>query len=491
MPIRTPATTGEDGELNDQPDFIDEPLDPVAQDNIDVEVRIGPAQDGLDDTNAPVNSFDYVPTELEIHLTEGTQSNYAVGHLVPDGHNRKPSPSTEEALDDGLTDADVIAIDVDNELTEFRENTEEVTRIFTGILSNASRIESGLYEFMAFWPGYEEIQNGSTIVSLPPPEYETFNYGGRSFRYPVYENRWQYASIIAEDVAEDVTRDTPFGYDISITDDGTDVGGVSYGDDQQMYMDSSYVPITLEGNDEGALERVVSATNSIWEVDRYGDFLIGPPVPDGEQKTAVTSHKLRYITETSAGIRSPAWRSVVVIGDGVVSQDGWGANAQINENPQSFYDTVEGEQQAEATDFGAEVRRDELAKPVFEYVNLEIQTAEEARKVLERIKEKIRKQMAGGEITVVGHPEVWPGDAVEMPDSKNQPYGLERFGVGKVVHRLNNSDGFLTKIEVVGMTNANETTFAGQVEPPSEDERYDANYTEEELRAVRAGRRGL
>lgn len=491
MPIRTPATVDEAGNPNDQPDFIDDPLDPVAKDNIDVEVRIGPAQDGLDETNAPVNSFDYIPTELEVHLTEGTASNYAIGHLVPDGHNRKPSPRTDAAIEDGLTDADVIAIDVDNELTEQRPNTGEVTRIFTGILSNASRIESGLYEFMAFWPGYEEIQNGSTIVSLPPPEYEEYSYGGRTYQYPVYENRWQYASIIAEDVAQDVTNDTPFGYDISITDEGTDVGGISYGDDQQMYMDSSYVPITLEGNDEGALERVVSVTNSVWEVDRYGDFLIGPPVPDGEQRTAVTSHKLRYITETSAGIRSPQWRSVVVIGDGVVSQDGWGSNAQINEDPQSFYDNVNGEQTAVASDFNADIRRDELAKPVFEYVNLEIQTADEARKVLEKIKEKIRKQYAGGEITVVGHPAVWPGDAVEMPDSENQPYGLERFGVGKVVHRLNNSDGFLTKIQVVGMTNANATTFAGEVKPPSENQRYDSYYSEEELRAVRAGQRGL
>jgi hypothetical protein len=492
MPINTPATEGLSDDGGQPVEYIDDPLDPVAQDNIDIDIQIGPARDGLDGTNAPQNSFSYLPTEIEIHITDGPEASYAMGYIVPEDHNRKPSVPADAALDDGLLDSDVIAIDVDNELTEVRDDTDgEITRVFTGIVSNSSRVEHGLYEFMAFQPGYENIQNAAITISGPPTGYQEVEIFGKTYKKPVYNERRQYASILADDIAQAVIDGTPFSYTFTILDDApVNIGDVKYGEDQQLFMNSSFVPLSVEGKDEGALQRVVNATNTVWEIDRYGDFHIGPPVPDNEEyagvdyPTKVTSHKLRYITETSAGIQSPAWRSIVVIGDGVVSQDGWGATAQVNENPQQFFDVIDGERQATADQFGPEVRRDELVEPTFEYVNLEIQTASEARKALERIKDKILKQRGNGEITVVGHPEIWPGDAIELPDTKNQPYGLERFGVGKVVHRINNQDGFLTKINVTGMTRSNEATFAEDVPVPDDDERYESSFAESESAPV-------
>jgi len=78
---------------------------------------------------------------------------------------------------------------------------------------------------------------------------------------------------------------------------------------------------------------------------------------------------------------------------------------------------------------------------------------------MDQLREEIREQAAGGFIEVIGHPEVWPGDAIELPDAESQPFGLERFGVRRVIHRINNQGGFMTRIECAGLTNGVETLF--------------------------------
>lgn len=451
--------------------FTDEPLEPVTQDNIDITCEIGGRQ--------------YQVVDIEVQLTDGSASNWASGVIVPDGHSILP---TANALDTDVQ-PETIKIDVDNELMEVRDDAdEEITRIFTGVISNSSRIKDGAFEFTAFWPGYNEIQNGDIIVSAPPPIPIT--QGGDQLPGVDYSTRRQYIDEIAEQIADYVTEGTEFDSLVNIREDGWDVGGVTYGDNSRVIVSGESVPLVADGNDEGVLERIVKASNSVWEVDRYGNFHIGPPTPAGPTPgeslpTSVTSHKLRYITETSAGIKSPAWGSIVVIGDGVVSKDGWSSSAQVAENPQKFSSPIT------ETDVTEGVKED-LAEPVFEYVNLEISTASEAKHVLEKLREEIKKQRASGEISIVGHPEIWPGDGIELPDSERQPFGLERFAVSKVTHRLNNSDGFLTKIEVMGATNAAESTFSTQVSPDDfGGGRYDTDYTDEELDRIKSGQQGL
>jgi hypothetical protein len=474
MPIPTPAIVpDDDGEDplenyglyvgNEDVQYRDPSLDPVVQDNLDIRVLIGPGQ--LVDDNTPSLGRDYFVTELEVHLTDGAESNYARGIVVPDGHDRKPS--TGDPLDDDNR-PDIITIDVDNELTEARPDTDgEITRIFTGIISNSSRLERGRFEFMAFWPGFNVIQNSGVQVSMPTPDVSSTEYQGTPYYQSDYTNTRQFASIIARDIAQDISEQVRFPFDINITDDGYDINGVKYATDTELAVQSAYIPITVEGSDEGMLTRVVNATNSVWEVDRYGNFVVGPPIPRsavGEDEyvpTAIDSHKLRYITETTAGLQSPAWNSIVVIGSGVVSQDGWQSNAQLQENRAQYSEVI--------TDKGRSASVEgNVAEPVFEYTNLEIDTETEARNVLKKLKEKIRKQAGNGEVTVVGHPEVWPGDSIELPDSVNQPFASERYGVEKVTHRINSSDGFITKIKVSGQTNANEAVWSDEVINPQD-----------------------
>lgn len=443
--------------------FVDQPLDPVVQDNLSIDCFIG--------------GRPYHIVDLEVHLTAGSDSNWAKGDVVPDGHDYKPDPG--DPLEGESPDQ--IIIDVDNELMELRDGNE-ITRIFTGVISNASRVEQGLFEFMAFWPGFNQIQNGSIIVQPPSPLLENLGEsdgGGASLSSVSFTNRLQKASDIAEQIGDFVTQDTGFGYSVNLFEEGIDINGTLAGVDTRMNVDGEKVPLVTSGNDDGLLERIIKSTNSVWDVDRYGEFSIGPPAPDGTIPTAVRAHKLRYITDTTAGKQSPAWQSIVVIGDGVVSQDGWGASAQINENPPKFTSPIT------ATGAAASVEEGVLAEPTFQYTNLEIDTAEEAEHVLGKLRDEIKKQRAGGTVTVVGHPEVWPGDAIELPDSRNQPFGLERFAISKVTHRLNNSDGFLTEIEVMGQTDAVQSMFSDEVEFTND--RYDTYFSEEELDRIESG----
>jgi hypothetical protein len=96
-----------------------------------------------------------------------------------------------------------------------------------------------------------------------------------------------------------------------------------------------------------------------------------------------------------------------------------------------------------------------------------------------KIVEDLKKQSAKGKISIVGFPEVTPFDAVIMPHAskdkrdagvpnyqKGMPMGGNRYGVYKVIHKLNGSDGFKTELKVCGLTNTsriavspNEETF--------------------------------
>lgn len=454
MPIPTPSGAEEVSGGGTITEFQDPPLDPVVRDNIDIEVVIGPhpTDDKLIVGEKPDGGRPYHVTELEVHLTDGVESNYVKGVVVPEGHERKPYEGDPP---------DIITIDANNELRESEDTEFEITRIFTGIISNSSRVRKGSYEFMAFWPGYNELQNGSLPISAPTPQTDSFSYGGRTYTGIDYNNRSQQASIIARNLAERVTSsDGRFQSTILIGSDGVEIGDQVAGIDTEIKLESTHQPITADDPQTGILERIVKSTNSIWDIDRYGTFQIGPPVPDGNIPTAAKSHKIRYFTDTSAGLRSPAWRSVVVIGDGIVSQDGWQSNAQLSKNSVNFAEPV-----TESLSTQDDILRENLAGPTFEYVNMEINTAKEAEHVLAKIRDEIRKQMAGGEVTLVGYPEIWPGDAIKFPNSKNQPYGLEEFRAAKVIHRFNNSDGYITIVKVAGQTNANEVQFSDEINP--------------------------
>ena len=424
-------------------EFVDDPLVPVTQDNIEIDLFIGP-RDAFDRGTVrgsekprvrPTDAArEYDIIEAEIELVDGKETNFMEAVLVGKDHNIVP---TEGNPVEQRNEPELVTLDIKNQLTEAERDGQQIDRVFTGTVANAARLGDQRFKMTAFWPGFNRIQDGRIVISPPPALY--FGVGETSF----VSRRNTISNIIGR-AGREITRGTPFDYEINLDPDGVIVGNkperggnftvIRNGFDEEVTRDSLLEPI------ETLLKDLKLKSESVWDVDRYGDFYFGAIQPD--------AHKLRYITETSAGKQSPAWRSVRVIGDGVVSQDGWGASAQINEDPETLLGNIDGSSVEEG-----------LAEPTFEYRNMEISTRVEAKHVLEELLEEIREQTAGGYVEVVGHPEVWPGDAIELPDAEAQPFGLERFGVKRVIHRINNRDGFMTRIECNGLTNGTKTLF--------------------------------
>lgn len=425
-------------------EYVDEPLDSVTQDNIDIDLRIDgagsfkrgshPATERevlqpLDDAR------EYDIIEAEVELIDGAKANYLKATVVGVGHNILPSEGDPTNIDDA---PEIVTLDVNNELTENERDSNEITRIFTGTVANASRLGNGMMEFVAFWPGSNEIKSEDVVI-VPPAAL--LNFAGN----PDYSPRRKQISQFARMISWRVTGGTVFDYNINVADGGVLVG-TRNGEELRNGYDIEVTVDSWRESINDLLDTMALKSESIWEVDRYGDFYFGAVDPE--------AHKLRYITDNSAGKTSPAWRSVQVIGDGVVSEDGWDASALINESPEQVQGNISD----------AEKDSDQLVEPTFTYRNMEINTQEEAQHVMNELRENIREQAASGYVEVIGHPEVWPGDAIELPDAPNQPFQRDRFGVKKVIHRLNNDDGFMTRIECGGLTEAKETLYQGDIQ---------------------------
>ena len=462
-------------------EFIDDPLPPVTQDSIDIELRIGPDEaferrsvKGSEEPKvAPTEAareYDIIDAEVELsNITDET--NYIEAIVVGTDHNIPPSEG--DPLNRGDR-PEVVTLDVKNQLTEAERDDQEIDRIFTGVVANAARLGDHRFKMTAFWPGFNNIKDGRVITS-PPPSISGIvsrSFGTTpDFKITDNSSRKNKISTIIDRVGKRVTRNSIFDYETNLADGGVVVGERPNGEEIRNGFDQEVTRDGFREEIDTVLDDLSLKSESVWNVDRYGDFYFGAIQPD--------AHKLRYMTETSAGKQSPALRSVRVIGDGIVSQDGWGASAQINEDPEEVLGNISGESV-----------EDGLAEPTFEYRNMEINTRKEALHVMDELREEIREQAGGGFIEVIGHPEVWPGDAIELPDAESQPFGLERFGVRRVIHRINNQDGFMTRIECAGLTNGVETLFEQDLKELIQEQKEYENAVDEYIGA-RGGTGGV
>lgn len=196
------------------------------------------------------------------------------------------------------------------------------------------------------------------------------------------------------------------------------------------------------------LDRLSEMANAAWWIDVNNRLQFGP--------TDTAGHKLSWVTETSAGKQTPPYKSVKVIGDNIVSQTGWERSQMLSEST--------GLSQGQLQRFGVEdeeIGTGGLVPPTFVYKSEAIKTRKEAQNVRDRVLDELQQQQAGGHVTVVGRPMIDILDVIEMPDSfartSNSPLEesttLEpaQYKVQAVEHRINGSDGFITKIECGGL----------------------------------------
>jgi len=185
------------------------------------------------------------------------------------------------------------------------------------------------------------------------------------------------------------------------------------------------------------LEQIANETESTYWFDKEGTFNFGPP--------DIKTFDVRYITDTTAGITTPPYQSVEVIGTGVASEGGFTATNVIPEENIIKRIAIKSFDQSEG---GYELEQNALKAPVYRYKSADLVTDAQVASTAQKLIEKIGEQQKTGEITMVGFPELTLDDIIRVPDSDQQPMGGEDYAVTKITHRINSSDGFTTKVKV-------------------------------------------
>jgi len=432
-------------------------MDGVVEDNIDISLFIGGDE-------APPEEWELV--EAEVVLTTRSTPDYVDMRITPaDGVDYPDRPQVPFDLDAEPEDdaspggylGRQFTLDVD---TSLRATTPgpEVTRIFTGAIANMTALGDYTYEAVAYDPTQQSFAAGeddttqfmNSTINIAPASPRII----RNLLGGYYDNSYEpgdrrlLISELAEMVLDEAGVDEE-NRNINVQDNGIEVGEKPNGEKVIKGYDYDVTFSEWEVPVKDILERITFASRADWWFDRYGNFNFGPRIPDEN----IFAYDLQYITDSSDGKTTPPYRSVQVIGDGVASEEGWSRSSLINESPITSAGNVD-----------VQTTTDNLAEPVFTYRNMEINTQQEAENIKNDILEKLREQTGTGDITVVGFPEVRPGDGVELPNTSDQPMGGERYGVEQVTHRINSSDGFITKIKVAGLAGEQEVLYNDDIE---------------------------
>lgn len=386
--------------------------------------------------------------DMEVVLTTRSTPDYVTMVITPaDGTPFPAEPSNPDGSSYLLGEDFILAVN-----NELRADTPgpEVNRIFTGTVANMTGLGDYTYQAIAHDPSQQtfgtqlegdpsSFMNSTINIAPASPRImrklsagaytQSYEPGGRKIK----------VSELMEIILDEAGVPNP-RREINIVPGGTYEGR---GDDIEITFSEWEIPV------KEALDRASSASKSDWWFDRFGKFHFGPRIPNEN----IFAYKLKYITDASDGKTTPPYRSVQVIGDGVSSEEGWSKSSLMNENPVTASRTVE-----------IDTDNADLAEPVYTYRNMEINTKREAENTADDIKEQLEEQTGTGDVTVVGFPELRPGDGIVMPNSDRQPMGGRRYGIEQVTHRLNTSDGFITKVGVAGLSGAQEVLTEELVE---------------------------
>jgi hypothetical protein len=361
-------------------------------------------------------------------------------------------------------------LEADNNLVAVRnsdsnyENTDEIEEdslLFQGRLANISPIGNGLYEAIAYDPGQQAFNIGGESGSVINQKLDfTGSITNPEFVEPEEQRDNDVSGTVtigASTLVEQIVNEAGItDYEIDLgprTPADTDIGDVAsqpagdvvteYGIEQQVEFNSQVVSV------KDALDKVREQTRSEWWFDKRGTFHFGEP--------DVSAYDITLIKDSSAGITTPPYQSVRVIGSSTATSDGWESTNQVQDDDNIIVKEAiiarpqaAGKQSERVIILDPTEEQFQQFQPPFKYINAELSTDEQVQNAALKIADELAKQQASGTITTVGFPEVVPFDGLAVPNTESQPMGGQLYEVYKVTHRLNASDGFITKIEVAG-----------------------------------------
>jgi hypothetical protein len=451
----------------------------IIEDNIDVDLQIGTAGEGFSAGNseAGVSTFDedalyWDVIEMKVEVTQVAMPNYVKGKVTPRPETTgeltdilNPDPGDTDAPDEPIAqgnlpnngiskivgsrfrlevDNDLVPVPSDDDETTVRGTTTEVSPeeednlLFDGRLANISPIGTNLYEVIAYDPGQQAFNIGEESGSVVNQKLELTGSAVTGIRDPqdaIDNNEPGEHEVPASQLVDFIIREAGVQQK-SVIDLGDSETLISF--------KKSVVPV------KDALNKVREETRSEWWFDKDGTFYFGNPAELGG---GVQQYRVSLIKDTSAGITTPPYQSVRVIGSGVATTEGWAGNAKIQDDERKIVEEVNiglPESAGTQSEVVLELDPDELAEPTFKYINAELSTDESVQNTALKVADELIKQQASGTVTLIGFPEVQPFDGILMPNTTEQPMGGQLYDVYAVRHKINATDGFVTEIEVAG-----------------------------------------
>lgn len=192
------------------------------------------------------------------------------------------------------------------------------------------------------------------------------------------------------------------------------------------------------------LDKLAKWANADWWFDEWNTLQFG--LPDSEL------HDVYYVKDTTAADKLPPYRGVKVVGDNVVSLEGF----NVSHIP--GYEPVIGKQGIFYNeDNGTWERSSGVTNdPVFTLKDKQIKTQEQAQQTAAKLADELFKQIKGGKVKIAGTRgddrqdpanEIGKLDVIEMPERM----GGERYFVGRINHKINSSNGYEVIIECEGL----------------------------------------
>lgn len=169
------------------------------------------------------------------------------------------------------------------------------------------------------------------------------------------------------------------------------------------------------------LEQCATWGNGVWWVDTQNTVHLTQDIA-----AASTQHEAAHVIDAAPGERSMPYQSVKVIGASPASSKGVGSMHLISS--ESVTATAG------------------TGEPTYEHEDDRIKTQAMANNAAQKILDELRRQRAGGPVTIVGEPALTTFDTLTLPPA----ISTQEYLVSGIQHRVTSQDGFRTTVQCSG-----------------------------------------
>jgi hypothetical protein len=204
-------------------------------------------------------------------------------------------------------------------------------------------------------------------------------------------------------------------------------------DVSQTASDWLIAPKFNEKNAAEVLDKLALWANADWFFNNFNILEFG--LPDAEVKI------VEYVkSESNFGPIQPPYRGVKVIVSGAVSES---SNQKAHRIPGYELEPIK-RALIFSEEEGWKIKGQQTNEPVFVFKDEQVQKYKTAEAIGEKLARDLLRQVKGGKIVIVGDETIDERDVIQLPDF----LGSRRYFIGEIKHKINDSDGFITELQL-------------------------------------------